>query len=118
MYTETWTVINVIEIDKILQEQNKIMNKLNELMKLCKNNNCIQSKTIDMMFTKLQSTEQMLELLNIYNLYKRGLINKIGEIQKLLWDNLAESDLENINNAIDEQIYKLNNTIRIVKNST
>ena len=52
------------------------------------------------------------------NRTKRGLINTVGEIQKLLWGNLAQSDLNDINTAIDEQTYKLNETINLVKNST
>ena len=113
LYRRTWTVIHVIELNELIKEGTLIEEKLQQLKNICvkdsenkliyEKSNCTKKTGIDLLQKRFLSTVNLQDsLFNFHLRKKRGLLNMVGEVNKILWGNLANSDLEYINQEIDK----------------
>lgn len=87
--------------------------------KHCKNFNC-KNSAYPLITARIRNVEKLANKLKVllYNRHKRGLINGIGSLSKLLFGTLDENDLTLINENIDKLFEDQNKLTHIIQNQT
>lgn len=111
MFHKTWTVVNYVDLTEINTYRDELLHIANTLSLVCnstepKGKNCLESITIETVRQRMHRIEdRRVRLMNIINYsprIKRGVFNFIGEISKILFGTLGNSDAEYYNNEMDK----------------
>lgn len=112
MYHQTWTVVNYVDLTELNVHRDQLYTISEALSKVCNSTNdkttkgCLESPTIEVIRQRLDRIDnRRARLMNIINYVprsKRGVFDFVGDISKVLFGTLGNSDAEYYNQEIDK----------------
>lgn len=119
LYTDVWTIVNSIDLQGLVKQGAYIENYLSTLNDICQKRDCIRKFSIQILQKKLDLAKSVENIISqTHKINKRGIFNPVGELHKILWGTLSNSDAEYYNNEIDKLYNHTNNLASIVQNQT
>lgn len=128
IFHEKWKIVSYVDLSEVDSKKNILLQCITKLKTLCirKNRICKAVRLIDQLNRRIVRILDQKELVDhmlgrtdkIPTRPKHGLLNPIGEIGKILFGTLSDSDAEYYNSEIDKLHNDVQTVATLVKNQT